>query len=61
MAGIEFVVAGIFEFARPGIERVGLGLGSPLVEAFGVQARRTDERVALGAAIDGGELQSRPL
>ena len=61
MAGIEFVVARIFELARPGIERVGRGLGSLAVEASGVEAGRADERIALGAAIDGGELLSRSL
>ena len=61
MARIEFVVAGIFELARPGIERVGRGFGSLAVEASGVEAGRADERIALGAAIDGGELLSRSL
>ena len=53
MTWIEFVIARIFKLVRPGIERVGRGLSAPFVEAFGIEARRTDDRIALGAAIDG--------
>ena len=61
MAGIEFVVARILELMRPGFERIGLRLGSPAVQASGVETRNADQRIALGAAIDGGKPLARPL
>ena len=55
MAGIEFVVARIFDIARPGFDRVGLGGRALAIEAFRVDAWRAENRIALGAAIDGGK------
>ena len=58
MAGIEFVVARIFELARPGLVGVGLGGRALAIEAFRVDAWSAENRIALGAAIDGGKRAS---
>ena len=60
MAGIEFVVARIFKLARPGLVSVRLGGRTLAVETFGVKAREADQRIALGAAIDGGKFLVPP-
>ena len=54
MARIEFVVARIFKLGRPGLVRVGLGGRAFAIEAFRVGAWSAENRIALGAAIDGG-------
>ena len=59
MARIEFVVARIFKLARPGLVGVRLGGRTLAVEAFRVEAWSAAQRIALGAAIDGGKFASR--
>ena len=61
MAGIEFVVARIFEFMRPRIERVRIGFGPLAAQVSHVEAGKADQRIALGAAVDGRKRPSRVL
>ena len=52
MAGIEFIIAWIFEFVRPGFVGIGVGGRTLAVEMFGVEAWGVENRIAPGVAID---------